>query len=76
MANKLPFKIYLDIVKNTFKEVSNKGLGEMFKKMRASREAWWEKEDKILVGRDQFGNEYYTTSKETESSNFKNYLNF
>lgn len=63
-----PFKMYLDIVKNTFQEIRNKGIKEMFKKLRASREAWWEKGDKVLVGRDSYGNEYYTTSKETDTS--------
>jgi hypothetical protein len=62
-----PFRIYWDILKQTIKEGREIGIKGLFWRLKGQREAWWEKRDKILVGKDQFGNEYYETSGEIEA---------
>jgi hypothetical protein len=34
------------------------------------REAWWDKEGKVKVGEDKYGNIYWTTDRPAEVGNF------
>jgi NADH:ubiquinone oxidoreductase subunit len=51
---------------NFFVDVRKYGLWPTIKKYYVQREAWWEKEDKVLAGVDKYGNEYWYTTKPTE----------
>jgi len=54
--------MYVRFVKATIEMYKKKGFQGIFVDLRGAKEAIWEKDDKILVGKDSFGNEYYTTT--------------
>jgi hypothetical protein len=61
------FKVMKIFLKSFRGEIKDIGFVPFVKRLLRVSEAWYEKEDKILVGQDEIGNKYYTTSKETET---------
>jgi hypothetical protein len=48
---------------NVWRDFKQFGLWPTLKRYYVLREAWWDKEDKIMAGQDKYGNIYWFTSK-------------
>ncbi len=55
---------------NIWRDYKLYGFWPTAKRYFVLREAWWDKEGKVKVGEDKYGNIYWTTDRPAEVGNF------